>query len=206
MVLFTKILGSHPQGALREEKRGLGFQEGMKVSGGGRVEALTSHHPFQWRHPEGTPQMYWSCLYELLTFSWFLLRKKSCWLICSLAHSTASVRAYENRHGVSMHLVSVYLIQRSLLQIGKDDFLMQCPNTTVSNVLMYFEGSLGDQSSEGLTARLIHRMTQRQSITHLPSITDQFSTLLIPTTSSELGSPVPPVICCQKFTSALSCF
>ena len=51
-----------------------------------------------------------------------------------------------------MHLVSVYLIQRSLLQIGMDDFLMQRPNTTASNVLMYFEGSLGDRSSEGLTA------------------------------------------------------
>lgn len=60
-----------------------------------------------------------------------------------------------------MHLVSVYLIQKSLLQIGKDDFLMQRPNTTKSNAWMYFEGSLGDQSSEGLTARLIHRMTQR---------------------------------------------
>lgn len=65
-----------------------------------------------------------------------------------------------------MHLVSVYLIQRSLLQIGMDDFLMQRPNATISNVLMYFEGSLGDQRSEGLTARLIHRMTYNPPAIH----------------------------------------
>lgn len=39
---------------------GTGKGTPMKVRGGGRLEVLTSHHPFQWSHPEGTPQMYWS--------------------------------------------------------------------------------------------------------------------------------------------------